>query len=988
MMNGKKDDVLFDHEEEFITSHSSTSSTMSPLASSYNYLRSGKVVICRAFLGNVLDLTSNSNVLEATQSARNLPTSFYGDPLLTPAGQAAATQAHTTSQRLSQPTGKGGNISKKMNGFESHQNNNNNSLGGNKDGSGGSVLSGAHLFSAKAGERLWTVLDPHLLVPEYIVDFSYVFEGEEEVEKEAASAVSTFMSESTSVLSQKDIHSTELVSDSFSNDQQQRKSISSPSKGNNNSSKKGSHSSPSKSTNDRDYVHTHSNNSSCCDRDMEKEEVNEIRLSQSKTNIHRSDITNAFLRLHSLSSPIHSTTSHLSRLERSQLSATSPGQTFQAASAMLRRARSIRGEVGVKEGGEATVSTLTVALESIANAISQYRALNKEQYPSESEIESSSSSNQLLSILSSAEDVDLRAIRPYLMSFSKLVIDAGLLLLERSSLLETISMSDFEEKSMSKTHHHHHHHLNVLDAAAWTALNLLPRTSHFVPINGIDIESKTNIKKRTWLTSLQSMDLSSLSFSSPLSDKILPISLLPSFFPTQLGSSTTITSKRELASILFKMEPLQMLFSTTPSNALTTTVSMSSGSSFFPLNRPFASSSSAAAMSNITSLTLDGCGLSGSLASYGIMSCSGLRLISVSFNQLTSLYGLASCAALREVDASYNLIKTLLVRGETDNNDSIIDKKKKKKKKSIWSRTKQKHVTSLAHDNENNDEEDSFDDEVFEDFNDNYIESESVLGKCKFLEELRISYNLFTQLGDIIIGIQRRPMLRVLDLRGNPLLDPFCNKQHASYLPRILAALPRLGILNECLISESDWRLLDTNALIINRISVLQQPELIAKIAIGGEKALRDAFLFRKKNEDDDEENEEDKNEVDATIDRIQTQDNYTLRIQHSLQQYNEDELLVVAKEMYESISLSATKLINRYPKLLLSHSLDLSGTFLSHTAIQSKLAVQTLAAMPSLKRLSLSKNTLTSLVPPLHNQTKKEMNVANNMMMMMMMKP
>jgi len=968
---------------------SSSSSSLSPLASSSSSIRSGRVILCRSFLGNVLDLVSGSNVLEATQAARNLPTSFYGDPLLTPAGQAAATPAHSTSKRLSlRPTGsgegKGGaatSVKKNpMSSVSSFDSLHSNSRSGSASGTSvESPHQGTQLFGVSAGDRLWTVLDPYLLVPEYVVDFSYIFEGEDDAEKEAAAAVTAIMldsskaaeaelvNEQTWAEKQQKILISSLTGDSnfhkinsssSSSNLPTASSSSSPSSSPSHAAQKLSSSPPSPSTSSVSRKTLISSPSSSIKmKDKEKrspqQRQDEVENPESLTpSTLTSELANSLLRLHTLCSHVSSSTSSnfsaLSRIERNQLSSSNLGQTFQKAAAMIRKARSIRGGEG--GGIEASVSSLTLALQSIANLLSTDNGANTQHEAQKQQ------TSLLLSLLPPSEEVEIRALLPSLLAFSKLIVDIGSLFLGGAKRVNEGN----DEFTESKTHKNRTKksdldypifNSNLIDVSAIDALSLLPRTSQFV--NNEEDENKIGELASTppWL----------MAISLPSFRNFIPQESTNMTSSSSSSSLSPFKGMIELFSFLRKLEPLDMFLQTNPS---LTGLSP-------PLSRPFFSSTSASAMSNLTSLSLDGCGLSGQLSSYGISSCSGLRRISIAFNKLTSLCGLSSCAALQEVDASYNLIKTL-----------AIDESKKNgayRKRTGATNSRENPLSKLEKsDEESNNNEDDYqngggkgikslqsDDDIYYDMELQHS-LQSVFESCHFLQELRLSNNLFVNLNDVLVGVKRRTMLRMLDLRNNPLLFPV-SKYRASYLPRILSAFPGLCVLDECIITDADRRLMEAHSNKFRNVSVLEQPELIAKMAVGGEKESRDAFLFQPISKDEVEEEEVDSEGLkvergDSQFHtRISATDNE--RYWQSISGVNDDELLSASKESFEVISTGATNTITRYPPLRLSHTLDLSGMFISEKALRTKQAAFTLAAMPCLRKLSLGNNAIRSLV-------------------------
>ena len=1007
---------------------STSSASLSPLASSSSMIRSGRVILCRSFLGNVLDLCSGTNMLEASQGARHLPTSFYGDPLLTPAGQAAAALAHSTSQRLlsrhtTDNKGEGGTVKKtatpsvttSATSFDSQQ------PGSSKGGGSGGQLNGAQIFGAEGGERLWAVLDPHLLVPEYIVDFSYVFEGEDDAEKEAAAAVTAIMLDSSSSLSSSSSSTTTATISEEKNRIEKQKQMKMKKNLVPSSSEVPISTSPSScaiptpsSSSQSASISSVSSTSSpppSSPSSKNKETTRTRRQAGDMENTSpplapssRSDLANSLLRLHSiccsptsLSKSSSSNFATLSNSERSQLSSSNLGQTFQAAAAMLRKARSMRSGGGVGGGGgaiiEASVSSLTLALHSIANLISFDRSSSEQQQQQQQQRTS------LLSLLlPPAEDVELRALLPSLLSFSRLIVDVASLYLgggpsrvvtDGSEYMNDTQVNTSKSGGMGEIRYP----LNstLIDSVALDALSMLPRTSPFESRIGKDNnEGDYNNRRRSllstppWLTAITSSSLLSSSHWLPQELSIVTVN----------STGDTID---HIESILKKMDPLEMFIQSNPSLMLASSSSSSSTSlttkvSSLPLSQPLTLCLSASALANLTSLCLDGCGLSGRLSLYGIASCSGLRRISLAFNRLTHLDGLSSCAALHEVDASYNLVKSLLI----DEGATTIKKEKKvmngtisgatdrtrRGKKNAWGRVNNKIENEDEEEEEDKGEEIGGDsgrkNRVYSDTDalerSNSTAYESVLGACHFLHDLRLSHNLFSNISDVLLGIMRRPMLRVLDLRGNPFLLPSSERSKSSYLPRVLSSLPGLGVLDECSITEADWRLVEANRCKFKRRSVLQQPELIARIAVGGEKASRDAFLFQPiARADEEEEEEDDDNDDDDDDDGWKVRSHITHNddvdnddiYRQSLRECGKDcdKALAVSSVVFDSIAAEAMRLLDRHPPLRLPHSLDLSGMYISGCALRTKQAAYTLAAMPSLKKLSLSNNAIKSLV-------------------------
>jgi hypothetical protein len=1002
---------------------STSSASLSPLASSSSMIRSGRVILCRSFLGNVLDLCSGTNLLEASQGARHLPTSFYGDPLLTPAGQAAAALAHSTSQRLlsrhtTDNKGEGGTVKKtatpsvttSATSFDSQQ------PGSSKGGGSGGQLNGAQIFGAEGGERLWAVLDPHLLVPEYIVDFSYVFEGEDDAEKEAAAAVTAIMLDSSSSLSSSTTTTTTISEEKNRIERQKQKKMKKnpvPSSSEvpiSTSPSSCAIPTPSSSVQSASISSVSSTSSPppSSPSSKNKETTKNRRQAGDMENTSpplapssRSDLANALLRLHSiccsptsLSKSSSSNFATLSSSERSQLSSSNLGQTFQAAAAMLRKARSMRSGGGVGGGGggaitEASVSSLTLALQSIANLISFDRSSSEQQQQQQQQ-----RSSLLSLLLPSAEDVELRALLPSLLSFSRLIVDVASLYLGGGPSRVVTDGSEYmndpqvnTSKSGGMGEIRYPLNSTLIDSVALDALSMLPRTSPFESRIGKDNnEGDYNNRRRSllstppWLTAITSSSLLSSSHWLPQELSIVTVN----------STGDTID---HIESISKKMDPLEMFIQSNPSLMLASSSSSSSSSTSLttkvpslPLSQPLTLCLSASALANLTSLCLDGCGLSGRLSLYGIASCSGLRRISLAFNRLTHLDGLSSCAALHEVDASYNLVKSLLI----DEGATTIKKEKKvmngttggatdrtrRGKKNAWGRVNNKI--------ENEDEEEEENDiggeiggdsgrknRVYSDTDalerSNSTAYESVLGACHFLHDLRLSHNLFSNISDVLLGIMRRPMLRVLDLRGNPFLLPSSERSKSSYLPRVLSSLPGLGVLDECSITEADWRLVEANRCKFKRRSVLQQPELIARIAVGGEKASRDAFLFQpiaRADEEEEEDDDDDGWKVRSHIthnDDVDNDDIYWQSLRECGKDY--DEALAVSSVVFDSIAAEAMRLLDRHPPLRLPHSLDLSGMYISGSALRTKQAAYTLAAMPSLKKLSLSNNAIKSLV-------------------------
>lgn len=252
-----------------------------------------------------------------------------------------------------------------------------------------------------------------------------------------------------------------------------------------------------------------------------------------------------------------------------------------------------------------------------------------------------------------------------------------------------------------------------------------------------------------------------------------------------------------------------------------------------------------ASLSSLTSLSLVNCGLSGPLQQYGLAAATGLRHLDVSFNGVTSLQGIGGCASLWRIDARYNDIASLMVApavnqaggGGTRGMDSL-----QHRLTAAYSARGSDAPAAVGHhgaitshsyagsaaSSATGTRASSASSSVGP-LSSLLDRSSSVLSGCRFLQCLHLEGNRIAAVVDVAVVGTGCPLLRELDLRGNPVAEPAVygllqgattavpphhhHRRHpsSSCLPSLLHALPSLDTLDGRRVTEEDRLAVDGN---------------------------------------------------------------------------------------------------------------------------------------------------------------------------------
>src|SRR5262249_53568120 len=150
------------------------------------------------------------------------------------------------------------------------------------------------------------------------------------------------------------------------------------------------------------------------------------------------------------------------------------------------------------------------------------------------------------------------------------------------------------------------------------------------------------------------------------------------------------------------------------------------------------------------------CGLA-DLAHLGLSACTALKWLDVSFNRLSSLDGLQRCAALTHIDASHNHIVSLVAA------DGAAAGARARRGSAAWKpggagalasppSAAQLHVDGAAA-------------AVAA------APKTSVLFGCRLLLQLNVAANQVMSVADVLATYAACPLLRAVDVRGNPVAD-------------------------------------------------------------------------------------------------------------------------------------------------------------------------------------------------------------------------
>jgi Leucine-rich repeat (LRR) protein len=756
-----------------------------PLAS-VRAVRSGTLVICRAFLGNMLDMSTGRNTLTnhlaATHGESILAPSFYGDPLLTPAGQAAASAAHSVQVPLNGEA---------------------------------PLLAG--------GPKLWTVLDPSLLVPEYVVDWEYVFEGEGAGGAGAAGRQTVLPADT--ILSGSDLGD---AADGIGDGSDLLTSLG-----------RGKKASPTKTP-----------------------------------------------------------------VKKGAAAATGAGAAA-AASAANKIPSADSGPVAALQqladapvsGGGASFVSLAALSAALLGVAGWVRSASVPTSASASAAARPPPRAVLPPSFTLQDEMDMRAMQPALVACARAVIAAATLLRPPGGGPPPLGTPPQVARAAAVAVAHAAGAAGVADLGALHILFLPPLTRDCAAAHVSSVSSSTATKgagaqqlaslppEPWWATALRRAYSAAAAAASGFVASGLAIS-------SPSHAHTLSPTRGSAAESLLVLDPFVFPFpavddSALPPGALTTPL----------VPGPF--SSAGLALSGLTMLSLVDCGLTGSLEGYGLASLASLKHIDLSHNRLTALQGLSRCAALWSIDASFNCIATLqapdrfagdvpsaavvaaavaadaaamaaavatsaggdgrwtLASADDDGSGSggggggiarggggahpisLLTHSSSHLSLQLHSGSGSASASSAATPTSATSAADW-------QRGRGSLFPRSVLAGCRFLQELDLSFNAVTAVAGIAVVGPGCPMLRVLDLRGNPLETgtpagaasavgaPGAAQAPASaassatappassvraggtgagsaYFPVLVCALPGLDVLDGRVLTDADRALVDTN---------------------------------------------------------------------------------------------------------------------------------------------------------------------------------